>query len=100
MSVRSSTPGAPNRSKNAWVCDSPSKMIDDTPNAIRVTSAADQPGSSRPLPNVRFVTRPSSSTRRNQASRPRRRNQTVNVSPCERHASRPNWAIIASVNAV
>ena len=34
------------------------------------------------------------------ASRPRSRNQTVKVSPCERHSSRPNWAIIASVNAV
>ena len=31
----------------------------------------------------------------NAASRPSSRNQTVNTSPCERHASRPNWAIIA-----
>ena len=50
--VRSRMPGAPNRSKKLWVCDSPSKMIDDTPNATSVTSAADQPGSSRPLPNA------------------------------------------------
>ena len=62
-----------------------------------VTSALVQPGSSRPLPNDRRRTRPSSSTSANGARRPSRRNQTVNVSPLERHSSRPNWAIIASV---
>ena len=96
-SVRSRIAGAPNRSKKLSVCDRPSKMIEETPNATSVTSAADQPGSSRPLPNERRWTRPSSSTRRQWARRPSRRNQTVNVSPCERHSSRPNWAIIASV---
>ncbi len=75
-------------------------MIDETPNATRVTSAAVQPGSSSPLPNARVRTLPSSSTSRQCARRPSRRNQTVNVSPCDRHSSRPNWAIIAMVNAV
>ena len=75
-------------------------MIDETPRATSVTVDADQPGSSRPLPNVRGSTRPSSSTSRQWASRPSSRNQTVKVSPCERHSSRPNWAIIASVRAV
>ena len=28
------------------------------------------------------------------------RNQTVNVSPCARHSSRPNWAMSASVRTV
>ena len=36
----------------------------------------------------------------NGASRPSTRNQTENVSPCIRQASRPNWAIIASVKPV
>ena len=97
MSVLIGTPGAPKTSKKAWVWDRPSKMIEDTPNATSATSAPVQPGSSSPLPNERRWTRPSSSTSRNQASRPRSRNQTVNVSPRERHSSRPNWAIIASV---
>ena len=93
-------PARRTRSKKLSVCDRPSKMIEETPNATRVTSAADQPGSSRPLPNERGWTRPSSSTSRQWARRPSRRNQTVNVSPWERHSSRPNWAIIASVSAV
>ena len=100
ITVRSRMPGAPNRLKKLSVCDSPSKMIDDTPKATSVTSAADQPGSSRPLPNGRGWTRPSSSTSRQWARRPRVRNQTVKVSPCDRHSSRPNWAIIARVSAV
>jgi hypothetical protein len=63
-SVRSTIPGAPKSVKKLSVCDSPSKMIEETPNARSVTSAADQPGSRSPLPNAREWTRPSSSTRR------------------------------------
>ena len=46
----SATPGAPNRSNQIWVCDSPSNRIDPTPSATRTTSGRrPNPGSSRPL---------------------------------------------------
>ena len=75
-------------------------MIEDTPSATSVTSAGDQPGSSSPLPNGRADHAPVLVDERQCASRPSSRNQTVNVSACDRHSSRPNWAIIATVSAV
>ncbi len=98
--VSVATCGNPKRSYQIWVCESPSNRIDPTPSAIITTSDSCQPGSSNPLANGRWRTRPVSSTSANGASRPSSRNQTVKISPCERHVSRPNWAIIASVSAV
>ena len=94
-------PGAPNRSKKTSVCDSPSKMIDETPSATSVTSAAgparfEQPAAERSARDASVLVDQSRTRPADRAVR----NQTVNVSPCERHSSRPNWAIIASVSAV
>ena len=44
------TPGAPKRSKKACVCDRPSKMIEDTPNATSVTSARGPARLEQPAP--------------------------------------------------
>ena len=94
-------PGAPKRSKKTWVCDSPSNRIEPTaeghegdvgPGPARFEQAAAEGAPADPArPRRRGA---------NGASRPSSRNQTVNVSPCERHSSRPNWAIIARVKAV
>ena len=96
------TPGAPNTSNHGWVCDSPSNRIEAVPAATRMRSSIRQPGRSSPDANDRRATRPSrgSPTSAVGASRPSSPNQTLNVSPLARHASRPNWAIIARVNAV
>ena len=56
--------------RTAAVCDRPSKMIDDTPSATSVTSAAVQPGSSRPLPKERRCDAPVLVDQRQWASRP------------------------------
>ena len=75
------TPGAPNRSKYACVCDRPSKMIDETPERDERHVGRRPAGLEESAPERPGRTSPSSSTRRQCARRPRRRNQTVNVSP-------------------
>ena len=49
----------------------------------------------RPVPSAR-----AEATTPNGAIRLRVRNQTLNVSPCARHSSRPNWAMSARVSTV
>ena len=70
------------------------------PIPMIMMSRSDQSASRRPVANGRRRTPPVSGSSPYGASRPSSPNQTENVSPWFRQASRPNWAIIASVNAV
>ena len=69
-------------------------VVDDRRRRARPHHDSRRPaGSSSPLPNGRAADAPVLADQREWASRPSRRNQTVKISPCARHASRPNWAI-------
>jgi len=94
------TSGAPNTLNHGVVCDRPSNRIEPVPSPMITMSKSVQPPESRPVANGRRWTRSVSRSSPNGARRFSSPNQTLNVSPSRRQAFRPNWDIIASVNAV